>query len=46
MEMMFMDSDTNLYGVVEGVKSSSVFYECNKLKVKNSKLIEEIESLA
>jgi hypothetical protein len=46
MEMMFMDSDTNLFSVVEGVKSSSIFYECNKLKVKNSKILEEIESVS
>jgi hypothetical protein len=46
MEMLFMESDINLFGVVEGVKSSSIFYECNKLKVKNAKMVEEIESLA
>lgn len=38
-------SEKNLYSVIQSVRSSSIYYECNKIRVQNSKLTEEISKL-
>lgn len=45
VQVTFLSSDLNLYEIADAVRSSSIHYECNRLKVKNSKLRDEINIL-
>ena len=36
--------DSNLFSIIQGVRSSSIYYESNKIRVKNTGLVEEISS--
>ncbi|KAJ3361918.1 blue light receptor [Kappamyces sp. JEL0680] len=42
---MPLASDSNLFHVIQSVRSSSIYYECNKIRVRNTRLQEEITRL-
>ena len=42
---LILKSDLNLYHVIQSARSSSIYYECNKIRVRNSKLSDEIQNL-
>jgi hypothetical protein len=43
--LRFMESDEDIFGVIQESRSSSIYYECNKLRLRNTSLIKEISRI-
>jgi hypothetical protein len=42
---VLMTDPFNMFSVFQGVRSSSLYYECNKIRVRNTRLADEIALL-